>query len=338
MTTELPALTVENALKGLDDLRDDPRQVAVTGDSRDGRVYVTSPDLVRAVKVALLTGRPLLLGGPPGGGKSSLAAYVARNLGIAYYEYICSDESRPSELLWTIDSVRRLSDAQVGRLAAEDDLVGYARYLLPGSLWWAMDPESAARRGLAANVPRSSELPAAPDPRIELPGGVNFQGSVLLIDEIDKADSAFSNGLLVPLGSRAFDVSAVGVRIAAQSTWSPLVIISSNKDRDLPPALLRRCVSIDIAPPNREQLVNIALRQLPHATISDQIRLAIEDLAAVVVGEAEGGAPSAAEFIDLVRVLIGTNDFDVRSEEWEMVRGLVTAQSRDLPMRRGVSS
>src|SRR5689334_23393016 len=73
------------------------------GDARDGRIYVVTPEIVTALKVAVVTGRPLLLSGPPGCGKSSLASYVARNLSLSYFEFTVTDDSDPRDLLWRMD-------------------------------------------------------------------------------------------------------------------------------------------------------------------------------------------------------------------------------------------
>lgn len=326
--TDLAPRSLDEAVTALDHLHDESPAEVQSADSRDGRVYVTDPTMLTAVKVALLTGRPLLLSGPPGAGKSSFASYVARNLGVAYYEFVAVDESRSGDLLWSVDAVRRLSDAHLGTLSKdEDDAVSFARYLTPGPLWWALDPESASRRGLPADHVRASAVSAASDPRVPLSEEPSHQGAVLLIDEIDKADNAFSSGLLVPLGARSFDVPTLGLRVRGAGSWSPLVIISTNNERDLSPAFLRRCVSLELRAPDREQLVRVAERHLPGHRRTDGVRRAIGELADLVTADVDTEAVSAAEFLDMVRVLIGTGKLDVSTEEWDLIRRLVTART-----------
>src|SRR6185437_14263490 len=121
-------------------------------DRRDGAVYVLDDQLRLAVDVALATGRPLLLRGEPGSGKSSLAAFLARNLGWRYYEHVVSSRTTAQDLLWSFDSMRRLADASApgheGGPAGLDD----ASYTEPGVMWWALDRESALRRGRPADA------------------------------------------------------------------------------------------------------------------------------------------------------------------------------------------
>src|SRR5262245_33443460 len=83
---------------------------AAVPDQRDGSVYVSNADIELALKVAVITGRPLLLTGGPGAGKSSLAAYVARNLNWRYYEHVVTARTEATDVLWTFDAVRKLAD------------------------------------------------------------------------------------------------------------------------------------------------------------------------------------------------------------------------------------
>ena len=297
---------VFNVLAAVDTLTD--RRTADTrvhGDSRSGEVYIVTDKIVTALKVALLTGRPLLLGGPPGCGKSSLASYVARNLGVAYYEFITTDESRSADLTWRLDAVRRLGDAQAGRLSQQTGWASVAPYVEPGSLWWALNPHSAAYRGIdPASQDYTGLEPARPPQYLE-----NYAptrpGSVLLIDEIDKADAAFCNGLLVPLGSRQVFISALDLTVRAARgapDWSPLTIITTNNERDLPEAFLRRCIVLRLASPDADRLVEIVGRHFPDLSV--EMRSLVAQLAVQVTEQSEDERPvSTAEFIDLVKVI-----------------------------------
>lgn len=182
------------------------------------------PRIVLAVNVALATGRPLLVTGVPGAGKSTLASDIARRLGWAYIATTITSRTRLEDLTARSDAVRRLSDAQL-RLDVHD----VNRYLVPGILWWAFDPTSAAA------------MPMAADPREDATN--SRDGTVILLDEIDKAEPDLPNDLLGPLDG--FTLRVPGWRqITARSPV--LAIITSNGERAMPPAFLRRCVVLEL--------------------------------------------------------------------------------------------
>jgi MoxR-like ATPase len=300
-------------------------------DARDGAVYLLDAGLRMAVDVALATGRPLLLRGEPGSGKSSLAAYVARNLGWRYYEHVVTSRTTALDLLWTFDSVRKLADAAgapngAGGLRDHD-------YVEPGVLWWALDRRSAARRGLPPGTPLPGRTLVEPN------GDVNASRSpsraVVLIDEIDKADPDVPNGLLVPLGSSEFRVTEIntvirsGVADGAAGSGL-LVVITTNEERELPPAFLRRCISHTLARPDRARLVAIGGRHVaasPFLAARVGQRL-LEQLADAVVdlrGQAVAKAlrpPSTAEYLDAVWACASLG-VAVGDPQWEAVRSLV---------------
>jgi MoxR-like ATPase len=286
------------------------------GDDRDGSVYAPTSEILTAVQVALITGRPLLLSGPPGCGKSSLASFLARRLDFAYYEFVVDDQAEPQDLLWHIDSIRRLNDAQLTKLEE-----GISKYLAPGPLWWALDPRSAQLKG------EDEASGALAEPPTGLPGYTPTRdGAVLLIDEIDKADSSFCNGLLVPLGSRQFQVPDINIRVENGSNRieeSPLIIITTNGERDLPEAFIRRCVVLAIPGPTAERLMEIARLHFPVLGSNEELRQQAENLSKRfdVRGEERAHA-STAEFLDLIEVLV-TMDIVPDSAEWRLVERLV---------------
>lgn len=156
-------------------------------------------EVVLAVNVALKTGRPLLLFGPPGSGKSTLAPNVARILGWEYYAHVVTARTEPEDLLWRFDALKRLNDAQAKQLV--DDM---GHYYTKGPLW----------RAFAA------------------PGG---KRSVVLIDEIDKADPDLPNSLLGPLGSLSFPVPWDDEQsVSVPPERAPFVVITTNDERELP--------------------------------------------------------------------------------------------------------
>ncbi|MFH9613201.1 AAA family ATPase [Streptomyces pratensis] len=289
------------------------------GDRRDGSVYSPTPEIITAVQVALITGRPLLLAGPPGCGKSSLAGFVARTLDFAYLEFVVTDESSPQDLLWNVDVIARLRDAQLAPEGGEVPPLN--DYIDPGPLWWALDPASAGRRGAdkAVEVGRPCRMPV--HLKDYTPQGA---GAVLLIDEIDKAESSFCNGLLVPLGSRQFHVPDIdeGVENGGdRAPESPLVIITTNGERDLPEAFVRRCVVLAVEGPDAERLEEIAGLHFPAVRADAALLERVGQLARRFETGAKEHA-STAEFLDLVSVML-TMGGNADSEQWKLVERLV---------------
>ncbi len=260
------------------------RQSTDGRDAHDGSVYVYTDRIVLAVNVALVTHRPLLLRGPPGSGKSSLAHNVARVLGRRYYQAVITSRTQARDLQWTFDALHRLRDAQ-----AKEPNKPLASYIEPGALWWAFDPGTARRRG-------GEDDPKVPD---ALPPGTGGRraGAVVLLDEIDKADPDTPNNLLVPLGSLEFVVSDLNLTVSARVP--PLVFITTNEERELPRAFLRRCVTLKLDPPNQDRLVAIAKA---HFGPEDESRYRV--IAGLICPDDKplaDDAPSAAEFLDAVR-------------------------------------
>ena len=234
---------------------------APVGDRRDGRVYLADHDLRLAIRVALAAGRPLLLRGLPGTGKSSVAAFVAERLRWRYYEIVMTSETLATDLLWRYDVVRRLADAQMprrrfsaqpGQPRQSVELPAW-NYLEPGPLWWAQSRGTAADRGAPDDVAPAKK---AVDPS----GTVDSDNAVLLIDEIDKAEPNVPNALLVPLGSQSFAVEPTGRSIQPDSDPDRrmLIVITTNEERDLPRAFVRRCVVHTMPVPDESRMVEIA--------------------------------------------------------------------------------
>ena len=312
MKTTQAAESVE--FEPLFDLRSRPsvpasaRKAIAQPDSRSGDVYRMQSDLHFAVEVALTTGRPLLLRGEPGTGKSSLAPYLARRLGWRYYEHVVTSTSTATDLLWRFDAVRRLADAQAQNAKPESD------YVSPGVLWWAQHRESA----LAAAQRSGGAEPGAVsnskrDPR----------RAVVLIDEIDKAHPDLPNGLLVALGSNQITVPYLDRPVELDlATIPPLqqelqrgveiasvqVIVTTNEERELPAAFVRRCVTFSLTHPDADQLVAIVRAHFhrkgdPFTPEDKALALAIAKRVEKLREQVEFGAhrPSTAEFLDAFR-------------------------------------
>lgn len=294
-------------------------------DSRDGSFYVfTEPieqdPLVLVIKVAIATGRPLLLCGAPGSGKSSLAAYVARTMNWNYFEQVVTSRTRAQDLMWSFDAVRRLRDAQ-----ARTEVEELESYIEPRVLWWAFNPVDALRRG-RVSFPHS-ESQSAPVSDGQHYGVLrdHLHPSVVLLDEIDKADPDVPNDLLVAIGSQRFRVEETGHEVKAELT--PLVIITSNNERALPMAFLRRCIVHWIEPPDATRLVDIANQHFPDERHKNQELFG--ELAARVVDmrksamERGGSMPSTPEYLDAVRACLELNIQPGSSPEWLVLQAAV---------------
>ncbi|KQP26500.1 MoxR family ATPase [Methylobacterium sp. Leaf100] len=283
-------------------------------DRRDGEVYVYDAEeqVVLAVNVALATGRPLLVFGPPGSGKSSLAANIARSLGWRYYETTVTSRTQAQDLLWHYDAIRRLADAHRQGSAASPQGGSEAdlhRYIEPGIFWWAFDPDSARRRGWAD---QQCPFPTALDP-----ANAGGAAAVVLIDEIDKADPDLPNNLLVPIGSSSFTVVETATVVRAETP--PLIIITSNGERDLPAAFLRRCIAVQLPEPNLQRLVTVATTHFgpDHDQLYRELAQKTFELAAEYRRRGLR-SPSAAEYLDVVRACLKLG-IAPESEVWQFL-------------------
>ena len=299
------------------------------GDRRDGSVYVYTDEIILAVNVALATRRPLLIGGPSGTGKSTLAQNVARTQGWRYYEEVVTSRTQARDLLWSFDTLRRLNDAQTLK---REDLRPASEYVRPGVLWWAFDPQSARSR---SDQPEAGLGTLLDDPGLrflENRAAAPPLGAVVLVDEIDKADPDVPNNLLVPLGSLEFEVMEAGarpfrVKSRAQLHQGPLVIITTNNERELPAAFLRRCIILKLEPPTRERLIEIAVAQLgeAHRGLAEAVADRLLQNAAEVASE----PPSTAEYLDALRTCRDLQVVpDNASAVWNHVRRLTLHKDR----------
>lgn len=277
--------------------------------------HIFEPEDVEAVNAALAAGRPLLVRGEPGVGKSQLARAAAVGLGRAFVAEVIDARTEGRDLQWTFDAVQRLADAQLRgadpetwrkRAAGgdnpengdpEDDL-DERRYVRPGPLWWAFDWQGAAEQA----VQSGATVPIQPDQCSP------EQGTVVLLDEIDKADSSVPNALLGCLGDGLFTVPG-GVAVTCGTT-EPLVVVTTNEERSLPDAFLRRCLVHQMRLPRDQQGLFEWLIKRGRAHFADRIEDSVMARAAELLWAdrqamlREGLAPpGGAEYLDLLRIL-----------------------------------
>jgi MoxR-like ATPase len=226
--------------------------------------YIATDDLKIAVNAAIALERPLLIKGEPGTGKTVLAEEVARALGAPLLTWHVKSTTKAQQGLYEYDAVSRLRDSQLGDPRVSD----IANYIRRGKLWEAF---------------------TAP------------QRPVLLIDEIDKADIEFPNDLLTELDRMEFHVYETGETIRAENR--PIVIITSNNEKELPDAFLRRCFFHYIKFPDAETLQRIVEVHYPgikHRLVEEALRVFLE------TREVPGlkKKPSTSELLDWLKLLV----------------------------------
>ncbi|MEQ1803005.1 MAG: MoxR family ATPase [Gammaproteobacteria bacterium] len=226
--------------------------------------YVATEDLRLAVNAAITLGRPLLIKGEPGTGKTRLAEEVARGLGMPLLEWHIKSTTKAQQGLYEYDAVSRLRDSQLGDPRVQD----IANYIVPGMLWQAFE----------------SETPV-----------------VLLIDEIDKADIEFPNDLLRELDRMEFYVYETRQLIKARQR--PLVFITSNNEKDLPDAFLRRCFFHYIRFPDKETMEQIVAVHYPGIKKA-LLKEALEAFFAVREVPGLKKKPSTSELLDWLKLLL----------------------------------
>ena len=226
--------------------------------------YITSPELRQAVNVAATLGRPLLVKGEPGTGKTLLAQAVADQLGLELIVWNVKSTSKAQEGLYVYDAVQRLHDSRFG----DRDVSDIRKYIKLGPLGRALTSENQV---------------------------------VLLIDEIDKADLEFPNDLLFELDMMEFTVSETGDHYRARHR--PIVVITSNSEKELPDAFLRRCVFHFIEFPGEELMARIVA--VHHPDLSKKLlRQCLQKFYWLRSLDGLRKRPSTSELIDWIGALV----------------------------------
>ncbi|WP_417689261.1 AAA family ATPase [Pseudidiomarina sp.] len=233
--------------------------------------YIVADELALAVNAAVTLEKPLLLKGEPGTGKTRLAEELAASLGVPLLRWQIKSTTKAQQGLYEYDAVSRLRDSQLG----SDKVHDIANYIKPGKLWQAFT------------------APERP---------------VLLIDEIDKADIEFPNDLLHELDQMEFHVYETGEQISAKHR--PIVVITSNNEKELPDAFLRRCFFHYINFPDADTLAQIV--RVHHPDIQrDLLQTALEVFFDVRKLPNLKKKPSTSELIDWLKLLL-VEDIGVR--------------------------
>ena len=226
--------------------------------------YVATPDLMLAVNAAIRLQRPLLIKGGPGTGKTMLAEEVAAALGMPLVQWHIKSTTKAQQGLYEYDAVSRLRDSQLG----DDKVKDIGNYIVKGTLWQAFEAE---------------------------------QPTVVLIDEIDKADIEFPNDLLRELDRMEFHVYETRETIKARHR--PIVFITSNNEKELPDAFLRRCFFHYIKFPDRDtmqRIVDVHFPGIKQALLKEALEVFFG------LREVPGlkKKPSTSELIDWLKLLV----------------------------------
>ena len=230
---------------------------------RGTETYIASDDLRHAVNVAVALARPLLVRGEPGTGKTLLAENVAAALGLPLLRWHVKSTTKAKDGLYVYDTVARLHDSRFG----DGDVKDIARYIKLGPMGQALDAPSRV---------------------------------VLLIDEVDKADIEFPNDLLLELDAMRFRIDETGREVVARER--PVVIITSNNEKELPDAFLRRCVFHYIEFPTKELMGKIV--RVHHPDVADKVLdQAIEVFYGLRQTPRLRKRPSTSELIDWICAL-----------------------------------
>lgn len=309
-----------------------------TGAEGNSFAHIFQPEDCLALWAAYAAGRPLLVRGKPGTGKSQMARAIAEQLGWAFVEEVISGNAELSDLHYHFDAIGRLGEAQTlgmlppaqskaekhqqtsGSATIQDDNAGCdnsaldqlnpLRFLAPGAFWWAWNWKSADQQYQRCAT-RLRSKPRLPDSNPNW--NAENDGVVLLLDEIDKAEPDLPNGLLETLGSYQFSVPYLDSDKTMESLSNPitadpkklLIIVTSNEERELPQAFVRRCF-VHTLNMKQDPAWLVQRGQLHFAdAISESVYLNAAEMLLKDRQDNPHGQypPGLAEYIDLLRIL-----------------------------------
>ena len=254
--------------------------------------YLPSQDLIKAVNLAIYLRRPLLLQGEPGCGKTLLARAIADEFSkrqevedYPYFPWYIKSTTRAKEGLYTYDTVGRLRDAQLVGTSS------YEKYMNKEEITKLFarleKPDAYITWGVLGNAFKEEKY-----------------RPIVLIDEIDKADIDFPNDLLRELEEKRFTVTETGDTIAAKK--SPIVLITSNSEKELPDAFLRRCIFYYLEFPSEKQLIDIVNAHFPKSLDTELVAAAVDrfiELRENGASRRDGKKASTSELLDWIRWL-----------------------------------
>src|SRR5210317_1472053 len=232
--------------------------------------YISTDELSMAVDAAVKLERPLLVKGEPGTGKTMLAEEVAKSLGMELIQWHIKSTTKAQQGLYEYDAVSRLRDSQLGDEKVHD----IKNYIRKGKMWEAFESEEQV---------------------------------ILLIDEVDKADIEFPNDLLVELDKMEFFVYETGETVKAKHR--PIIIITSNNEKELPDAFLRRCFFHFIQFPDRETMLKIVDVHYPQVQ-KNLVNEALEVFFEIRAISGLKKKPSTSELIDWLKLLMADDISD----------------------------
>ncbi|MEI7702790.1 MAG: MoxR family ATPase [Planctomycetia bacterium] len=306
--------------------------------------HILQEDEEGAIHAALAANRPLLVRGEPGVGKTQLARAAAIHLNRPLVSMTVDAHTEPREIVWTFDAVQRLAEAQVASVVEKDtaklrEMIDMRKFVRPGPIWWAYSWDTAQKQ-LRENEP----APVCPK------GWNSRDGVVILIDEIDKAESEVPNGLLEALGSRQFLPQGWNNPIVQNAeAAAPLIIITTNEERSMPNAFIRRCFVLHLELPlisprepantddrraDQQFVEFICARGQSHFPQVDDGLL--RDAASLLLTDRRYALqnhllplPGQAEYLDFVRAVVAMlGDASDRDKLFEQVRSYTFRKSR----------
>lgn len=279
-------------------------------DVDDPEKYTADDGLRNAVNVALALGQPLLVTGEPGTGKTQLAASIAHELGLhTPLEFHTKTTSTATDLFYQYDALRRFQDSQLSKnenLTIED----YITYQALGQAILLTKPADEVKQYLPEEL-----------------HGIGPTRSIVLIDEIDKAPRDLPNDVLNEIEKMQFKVKETGITFKADKNYRPILVLTSNSEKNLPDAFLRRCVFYHISFPSAKQLkIIIKKRFSDHPGFSDKFIEGAIDHFIEIRNLVKKKKPATAELLAWIRILKSL-DLDINNLQSGQVEALALSYS-----------